>query len=117
MRLALTALALIASAALASAPGNDGKARAFTHDLKPGDIAEECLRLETGKSRRFEWTSDAPVDFNIHFHQGDKVSYPVKLNGQRKAGGRFTAASGEDYCWMWSADGPAKVTGNLSAEE
>ncbi|MBL0141486.1 MAG: hypothetical protein IPP91_05330 [Betaproteobacteria bacterium] len=113
MRPAPLALLLVAACAMASSPRDDGKARAFAHDLKPGGIAEECLRLEAGNSRRFEWFSNLPVDFNIHFHQGDTVTYPVKLNGQRKGGGRFTATVGEDYCWMWTAKAATRVTGRI----
>ena len=57
------------------------------------------------------------MDFNIHYHQGDKVSYPVKVNGRAKGGGKFTAAAGEDYCWMWTAKAAATVTGTLGPEE
>lgn len=111
------ALAFVCPPVAAAALGEGGKARAFVHDLKPGGVAEECLRLDAGKSRRFEWSSDQPVAFNIHFHHGDKVTYPVKLEGQSRGGGRFTASAGEDYCWMWTARGPTRVTGTLSAEE
>lgn len=111
------AIALLAATAGAAPKVDGGAARDFVHELKPGGIAEECVRLEAGRSRRFEWAADAPVDFNIHFHQGDKVTYPVKANGQRKGSGRFTARSGEDYCWMWSAKARAKVTGGLGADE
>jgi hypothetical protein len=117
MRPAALAFALLASAAQAAPMDDGGKARDFSHELKPGGLAEECLHLAAGKSRSFQWASDGPVDFNIHYHQGDKVTYPVKLNGQKKGGGRFTARAGEDYCWMWSAKAPAKVTGNLGPEE
>lgn len=116
MKIPALAFALLAPAALAASPEN-GKPRDFSHAIKAGGIAEECLRLPAGKSRRFEWASDGPVDFNIHFHAGDKVTYPVKLNGQAKGGGRFTASSAEDYCWMWSAKSPATVTGSLGPEE
>ncbi|MGE0358389.1 MAG: hypothetical protein AB7P08_15900 [Burkholderiales bacterium] len=121
-RPALALVFLLPSLALpggaASAPQDDsGKARAFAHELKAGAVAEECLRLDAGRSRRFAWSADAPVDFNIHFHHGDKVSYPVKANGRKSGGGRFTAATAEDYCWMWTAKQPARVTGTLEAQE
>lgn len=110
-------IALFVPAALAAPAAHDGKAREFTHTLKPGGVAEECLRLEAGRSRAFEWRSDSPVDFNIHYHQGDKVTYPVKANKQREGKGRFTAAAGEDYCWMWSTKFPARITGRLGPDE
>jgi hypothetical protein len=117
MRIATLVLALVIPAAFAAAPADGGKARAFTHELKPGGIAEECLHLAAGKSRTFDWTADGPLDFNIHFHHGDNVTYPVKLNGQSKGNGKFTAKAGEDYCWMWTARRPTKLTGTLGPEE
>jgi hypothetical protein len=98
MKLSALAFALLAPAALASPVNDGGKSRAFSHSLKPGDVAEECLRLEAGRSRTFEWSADAPVDFNIHYHRGNDVAYPVKANRQREGKGRFTASAGEDYC-------------------
>ena len=117
MRLSILALALIAPAVLAASPDDGGRARAFSHALKPGGVAEECLRLEAGRSRTFEWASDSPVDFNIHYHQGDNVTYPVKANGRSKGGGKFTAKAGENYCWMWTAKAAATVTGRLGPDE
>jgi hypothetical protein len=36
----------------------------------------------------------------------------------RADGGAFTAKSGEDYCWMWTArDKPAKLEGRIEAGE
>ena len=114
--LAIT-FALLAPAALAAPADDGGKAREFSHDLKPGGVAEECLRLPAGRSRAFEWSASAPVDFNIHYHQGEKVTYPVKANQQREGKGRFTASASEDYCWMWTVRGPTKITGRLGPEE
>src|SRR3954468_4065892 len=81
----------------------------FSATLQPGRIHEECARIEKEEKRNYHWRADAPVDFNIHFHRGDDVSYPVKRSAMRGDGGTFVAKSGEDYCWMWTArDKPAK---------
>lgn len=119
MRTLLAAFAAFAlPAALLAATGPEsGREKPFETQMQPGDIHEECVRLEQGKSRAFEWTSDGPVDFNIHFHSGERVSYPVRLKAQTKAAGRFTAKTGEDYCWMWTARRPTRVTGRIGAEE
>ena len=83
--------------------------------LPPKKIHEECVRLEAGQSRRWHWKSSAPVDFNIHYHRGEEVFYPVKRDGMRADGGTFTARTGEDYCWMWSAKAaPAHVEGQIA---
>jgi hypothetical protein len=110
-------LATLPLAVLAAPTSDAAGARPFTHEIKPGGIAEECLRLEAGRSRAFEWTADAPVDFNIHYHRGEQVTYPVKADKQRDGRGRFTAAQGADYCWMWSTKFPARVTGRIGPEE
>ena len=115
------ALALLLSPLLAGAQSMEERAaramRTFEHTLPPGGIAEECVHLEAGKSRTFEWASDGPLDFNIHFHAGAQVTYPVKLGNQKKGQGKFTASAGEDYCWMWTAKFPTTLTGKLGPEE
>jgi 5-formaminoimidazole-4-carboxamide-1-beta-D-ribofuranosyl 5'-monophosphate synthetase len=82
-------------------------------ELQPGSVHEECMRLEAGQKRRYYWKSNAPVDFNIHFHRGDDVFHPVKRERMRGDGGTFTAKSGEDYCWMWTAKAAAKIEGRI----
>jgi hypothetical protein len=55
------------------------------------------------------------VDFNIHFHRGKDVVYPVKQPAVRAAEDTFRAPAAEDYCLMWEhADsGTASVEGML----
>ena len=70
----------------------------------PGDGRVAPLALEV----------PAPVDFNIHYHRGDEVFYPVKRDAMRGDGGTFSAKTGEDYCWMWTArETTTKVEGRI----
>jgi hypothetical protein len=108
---ACTAAALCAVAQPAPAPD----ARAIAATLAPGAMHEECLRLEAGEKRRYFWKSSAPVDFNIHYHRGNEVAYPVKRERMRGDGGTFTAKDAEDYCWMWTAKDGAKLEGRIEA--
>jgi hypothetical protein len=85
-------------------------------ELEAGKMHEECMRVEAGQRRRYSWKSSAPVDFNIHYHRGDEVFYPVKRERMRGDGGTFTAKSAEDYCWMWTAKDGAKVEGRIEAK-
>ncbi len=74
------------------------------------------MHLDKGEKRNYSWKSDAPMDFNIHYHQEPKVFYPVKREAMRGDGGTFEAKSAEDYCWMWTAgDKPAKLEGTDQA--
>lgn len=105
------ALCAAVPAALSADPPK-GVTLAFT--LEPGKVHEECMKLAKGQSRRFEWTSDAPVDFNIHYHKGDAAYYPFKANNRKSAKARFQAEHADDYCWMWTAlKAPAQVSGTI----
>jgi hypothetical protein len=107
-------LALAAVPALAN-PAASGAALAVDLTLAPKKVHEECARMEAGESRRWHWKSNAPVDFNIHYHRGKEVFFPVKRDAMRGDGGTFTARTGEDYCWMWTArEAPAKVEGRIA---
>ena len=107
-RLGLAALAVACASAWAA------DKVAVSASLEARKMHEECQRLEAGDKRRYHWKSTAPVDFNIHYHQGPEVFYPVKRDGMRGDGGTFTAKIAQDYCWMWTArDAPAKVEGSI----
>ena len=92
----------------------DKDAQPLRFELTPGKIHEECLRLEAGDKRKYNWKSSVPVDFNVHYHKGAEVFYPVKMTASKVARGTFTARTGEDYCWMWTAkDVAAAVEGEI----
>jgi len=77
--------------------------------LETGKVHEECMKLEKGHARRYEWKSTGKVDFNIHYHEGSEVFYPMKRDDVSKGRGRFRAKNAQEYCWMWTAKAPATV--------
>ena len=97
---------LVALACCAITPGFAADAPAvspFAMSLEPKKMHEECVKLDAGEKRKYYWKSTGPVDFNIHYHEGREVSYPVKRDAMRGDGGVFTAKVPQDYCWMWTA--------------
>jgi hypothetical protein len=105
---------LAALVAAYCAPLQAAKPQTFEFVLSgEGKAHEECMRVPEGVERRYEWTSDAPVDFNIHYHAGDAIFYPVKRNDAKEFKGRFKPNMTQDYCWMWTGKGPAKVRGRF----
>lgn len=77
----------------------------------PRDFVELCTRLQAGTVLDWAFESEAPVAFNIHFHQEDAVKYPEGISGVTAAKGRLAPSASHDYCWQWSnpdAD-PVKV--------
>jgi hypothetical protein len=78
------------------------EANAFRHEIKPGKIVEECRNLATDERVRYRFEASAAVPFNVHFHRGSTVEYPVKVDKTSDAASIFTASSAEDFCWMWT---------------
>ena len=93
-----------ASVALASTLGlaQGTNVAAFRYEIQPGKIAEECRALAAGEVVRYRFQVSAVVDFNVHFHRGDAVEYPIKKVGITDEVSTFVAPSGEEFCWMWS---------------
>jgi hypothetical protein len=113
-RLLSAAWALGASCALAADPAaSTSSTSAFDVTLQPGEHHEACMHLDAGDKRRWYFKSNAPVDFNIHVPDGDKIAYPVKRERMRGDGGTFAAKTAGDYCWTWTAKSPAKVEGRI----
>ena len=116
MRRLLALSAVVPSLAFGYA-SDSPEAQPFSVTLEPKAMHEECVKLQAGEKRRYYWKSDAPLDFNIHYHHDPEVFYPVKRDAMRGDGGTFTAKSGEDYCWMWTArDKPAKLEGRIETK-
>ena len=92
---------------------------AFRHEIQPAKIVEECRVLKAQEVVRYSFEASAAVDFNVHFHRGDTVNYPVKKDAISKLEGSFTAPSREEFCWMWSnrSSSPVSIRGELRPVE
>jgi len=112
------AIAVLCLAGCTLAAGNETSgAQSFSVTLEPKDMHEECAKLAAGEKRSYYWKADGPVDFNIHYHQGPEVFYPVKRDGMRGDGGTFAAKVAQDYCWMWTArDKAVKLEGRVESK-
>lgn len=78
-----------------------------THAIAPGKFVEICEKLPKGSAVDWQFNASAPVNFNVHFHQGKDVSFPEKQDSISERRGTLIAPSSEDYCWMWSNKGDA----------
>jgi len=101
---------LVAMAPAAAGPGaaNAGGVRwdaqgRFVRSLSiaPGAMTELCGRLARGQAVVWRFEADAPIDFNLHHHQGDQVIYSARLWSVEQAGERFMSGRAQVYCWMW----------------
>ncbi|MCV2353003.1 hypothetical protein LNV09_02380 [Paucibacter sp. B2R-40] len=70
--------------------------------LAPGKFVEICGKLDKTRPVSWQFGAERPLNFNIHFHEGEKVTYPAKVEGATAASGLLKIVSEHDYCWMWS---------------
>jgi hypothetical protein len=77
--------------------------------LAPGAFEEMCFELGAGQSIRYTFDAGAPLEFNIHWHRGREVVYPVRSSAVARRGGSFRATEKEAYCLMWTNRGRVAV--------
>ncbi len=79
--------------------------------LTKNKVHEECLSLNPSQKMSYSFTAVAPLDFNIHYHVGEKVFYPVKKDKVTSQKDVFKPKEKQDYCLMWTntEDAPATL--------
>ena len=70
--------------------------------LAARDYGEVCIDLAAGEEIGYDFKANQPVAFNIHYHEGADIQFPVQLNPAAVKTGRFVADIGQNYCLMWS---------------
>ncbi|MBI3283871.1 MAG: hypothetical protein HYZ65_03340 [Burkholderiales bacterium] len=76
----------------------------FLHsaDIPAGKILEVCGRLPAGISVAWSFTSSAPVESNVHYHEGKQVTYPARHAAAVALQDKLELKLEQEYCWMWS---------------
>ncbi len=76
---------------------------------------EHCFALQAGEAIRYRYRASAKLDFNIHYHRGKDVLYPVRERGSRRAEGEYTAPHDDTFCLMWehAGDVGARIDGSV----
>lgn len=78
--------------------------------LPPGHVHEVCKALKAGEQWPYRFTSEPSLEFNVHYHVGDEVIYPVgPLQADNKAGA-VIAELDQTYCLMWRNNWPQAAT-------
>ena len=66
--------------------------------------------MRAGETITYDFQSDLPVTFDIHFHDGFKNQIPVELVGITDHKDKFTADIDRVYCLFWSNHMEAETT-------
>ena len=77
--------------------------------LEPYGEREECAKLAPGDRLEYAFSADAPVSFNIHYHDGAAVVEPIIRDNVTQDAGVFAPPLAHDYCLWWQA-GPMNAT-------
>ena len=97
-------LALALAAGCASKPPDpDAPHTLIGLEIAPYGMHETCLKLADGDRLDWRFESRAPVDFNIHYHEGNSVIMPISLAASFGASGVMPVIVPHDYCAMWEA--------------
>ncbi len=59
---------------------------------------------------RYDFQSNRPVKFNIHYHVGSTIRSPVQLDGVTVRADTFVAEVDQSYCLMWTNQGTASTS-------
>jgi hypothetical protein len=84
--------------------GEPGETRSLTQNARiaPGKVHESCTKLLANESLEYRFTASAALDFNIHYHRGADVFFPLKRDAIAADAGLFKPAQSEDFCLMWT---------------
>jgi hypothetical protein len=77
--------------------------------VKPGKMVEKCMNLEPPQKIEYRFDASAKLNFNLHYHKGEQVYYPVKLDRTNGESGLYEAKAKETYCLMWENKSGADI--------
>jgi len=96
-------VAALALCACTTAITADSPKTVRAQPIAPYEWHEECVHLDAGDRLEFAFEATAPVDFNVHYHEGKTVVMPMSRDKTRADAGVFAPSTAQDYCLMWEA--------------
>jgi hypothetical protein len=75
---------------------------ALRTQVAPGKAIEWCGMMLHGDDVYWEFESADPLDMNLHFHEGNTVTYSVRAEETSTRSGRLLPAVERPHCWMWT---------------
>jgi len=69
--------------------------------LAPFEFREMCVEMTSQDELHYDFEADRPIDFDIHYHDGLTLHFPVRHPGIAAQAGRFVSEQDQSYCLMW----------------
>ncbi len=85
--------------------------------IPPADSYELCLDLAQDQQLHYAFSATRKLDFNIHYHAGPEVRYPVSDKQVSAAEATFAAQSAQKYCLMWTNPGDTEARLSIEYEK
>ena len=98
----------------AAAPVPEAKTSAKPVAIKSGKAYEKCMLLNAAQTLEYQFDASAKVNFNLHYHKGEAVYYPLKTDRTLGETGSYEAQVREEFCLMWENKTSADVMLNYS---
>lgn len=81
-----------------------------TLSVESFEFRELCFEITAEDELQYDFQSDQPVDFNIHYHDGLTIHFPAKLTGVTHHAGQFVSEKDQPYCLTCLNQGLAKTS-------
>jgi hypothetical protein len=91
--------------------GKSSYSKQFT--VAPGKVVEVCGNSASQDKIVWSFESEQSLAFNIHYHEGEKVTYVTKAQSS-KENGTLISTQTNDYCWMWKNKQASAVTATVA---
>ena len=101
MKITLLTSVLLAVLAINTANAKNSQKHFILVNSDKGNIGEVCPELKTGQILHFEFEASKDVEFNLHYHEGEKVTYPIEVQKTQSIKQAFKAPIDQTYCLMW----------------
>lgn len=75
---------------------------------------ERCLEFKAGQKIEFSFTSQSPVNFDVHHHPGNATLFKIKKENISQLNGDFVSDADDHYCLTWV--NPADVGSDWSIQ-
>ena len=73
---------------------------------------EKCLDLSESQELQYGFDSQAPLSFNLHYHQKGEINYTFKEDSIDELENTFQPEKRAYYCLQWGNSGKEKVEMN-----
>ena len=81
----------------------------LTVTIPPKRYYEKCLDVSETKQLKFNFNSEAPFSFNLHYHNEGEVFYEIKEDSVEEFDFTFKPEKRAYYCLMWGNPGAEKA--------